>query len=191
MTDAKTIILTLIFIVFGLHSFAQKDSIVASTAIKQPDSVLIAKHKPSTAMLLSIIPGGGQIYNHKAWKIPIIYAGLGACGHFIYHYAAGMVGYRNEFINRRDGNTELLNPIYATTPTENLIQAKNTCMRNMEIAIGVAVIFYTLNIIDAMVDAHLYYFDISDDLSFRWAPSFVPSIATSRPSYGATISFTF
>ena len=175
---------------------AQNDSVITpepinTTQVKATDSVKVTQHKPSTAMLLSLVPGGGQIYNHKAWKIPIIYAGLEACGYFIYQNAEKMVAYRNEFINRRDGHTELLNPNFAITPTENLVQLKNDCMRKMEIFIGVGVIVYALNIIDAMVDAHLYYFDISDDLSLQWSPALVPSIATSRPSYGATVVFKF
>ena len=61
----------------------------------------------------------------------------------------------------------------------------------MEISIGVTAIFYVLNIIDAMVDAHLYYFDISDDLSLRWSPSVMPSLAHNRPSYGMSLQFRF
>ena len=196
MTEIRALLLSILFIVLGLSLKAQNDSVITPadippTQVKASDSVKVVQHKPSTAMLLSLIPGGGQIYNHKAWKIPIIYAGLEVCGYFIYQNAEKMVAYRNEFINRRDGHTELLNPNFALTPTENLVQLKNDCMRKMEIFIGVGVIVYALNIIDAMVDAHLYYFDISDDLSLHWTPTLVPSLTTSRPSYGATVTLKF
>ena len=172
----------------NLTAQAQNDSVIAPMRVTKEDSVKVSKHKPSTAMLLSIVPGGGQIYNHKAWKIPIFYAGLAGCGHFIYHYANLMVGARNEYINRRDGNTALLDPYFSDTPTGNLIQLKNDYMRNMEIAIGVAAIVYALNIVDAMVDAPLYYFDVSD-LSLQWAPSLVPTYASNRMAYGLTLQF--
>ena len=60
----------------------------------------------------------------------------------------------------------------------------------MEIAIGVTAILYALNIIDAMVDAHFYDFDISDDLSLRLSPNLIsPTMANMRPAYGITLNF--
>ena len=61
----------------------------------------------------------------------------------------------------------------------------------MEIAIGVTAILYVLNIVDAMVDAHLYYFDISDDLSLRWSPALMPDLTSRRTSYGLSLQFKF
>jgi len=162
------------------------DSIVAPSVSKS-DSVKVSKHSPTTAMLLSIIPGGGQIYNHKAWKVPIIYALMGTSGYLIYYFGNQMVMARNEFINRRDGHLELLNPDYANSDSDNLLALKNKNLRNMELAIGATVILHTLNIIDAMVDAHLYYFDVSDDLSLHWSPAVMPSYASSNLSYGVTL----
>lgn len=189
MKHVRILLLIITAIVLNLTVQAQNDSLINPMRVTKADSVKVSKHSPTTAMLLSIVPGGGQIYNHKAWKIPIFYAGLAGCGHFIYHYANLMVGSRNEYINRRDGNIELLNPKFEDTPTENLIQLKNDYMRNMEIAIGIAAIVYALNIVDAMVDAHLYYFDVSDDLSLQWAPSLVPTYASNRMAYGLTLQF--
>lgn len=134
------------------------------------DSVLRKKHSPIIAGCLSIIPGGGQIYNKKYWKLPIVYVALGISGYFVYDFAHQMVQYKNEFINRRDGNTALLKPEYSLYPDENILAMKNTYRRRMEIAIAVTAVLYFLNIVDAVVDAHLYYFDISDDLSMRITP---------------------
>ncbi len=198
MRYAKSIFTIAILIVLSLNLQAQNDSVMAPTRVSKSsirvstsDSAKVVKHKPSTAVCLSIIPGGGQIYNRKAWKVPIIYAGLCGCGHFIYTFGKDMVSYKNEFINRRDGNTALLDPQLENTPTENLITLKNNAMRNMEIAIGVAAIVYALNMVDAMVDAHLYYFDVSDDLSLQWSPSMMPSIASNRLSYGVSLQLRF
>lgn len=166
-------------------------TLTPATKVKKTDSVRVAKHSPTTAMLLSIIPGGGQIYNKKYWKLPIVYGCLAASGYFLYYSADKMISFRNEYINRRDGHTARLNPQYAGYEDENILQLKDNYRRNMEIAIGITAIVYALNIVDAMVDAHLYYFDISDDLSMQWSPALVPSMATNKPSYGISLQFKF
>jgi hypothetical protein len=142
-------------------------------------------------MLCSIIPGGGQIYNRKYWKVPVIYTLLGTSCYFLTNYASEMLLYRREFINRRDGNTELLIPALAQYPDENILALKQTAQRNMEICIGATAIIYTLNFIDALVDAHLYYFDVSDDLSLQWSPSVRPNPMNSSPSYGVSVVLSF
>lgn len=138
--------------------------------INVPDSVLRKKHNPTVAACLSIIPGGGQIYNKKYWKLPIVYGSLGISGYFVYNFAHQMNLFKNEFINRRDGHTEKLNPNYAIYTDENVLAMRSYYRRNMEIAIAVTTVLYCLNILDAYVDAHLYYFDISDDLSMHISP---------------------
>jgi len=138
--------------------------------VSMTDSALRKKHSPTIAGCLSIIPGGGQIYNKKYWKLPIVYGALGISGYFVYYFAHQMVSYKKEFINRRDGNTALLNPKYSIETDANILALKNTYRRRMEIAIGITAVLYVLNIVDAIVDAHLYYFDISDDLSLHVTP---------------------
>ncbi len=138
--------------------------------VAMTDSALRKKHNPTVAGCLSIIPGGGQIYNKKYWKLPIVYGALGVSGYFVYDFAHHMVIYKNEFINRRDGNTDLLRPELSTETDANILTAKNTYRRRLEIAVAVTAILYFLNIVDAVVDAHLYYFDISDDLSMQVTP---------------------
>lgn len=172
---------------------AQQDSVVLNPKVKtvRTDTVKASKHSPTVAMLLSIVPGGGQIYNKKYWKLPIVYGLIGTSGYFIYYTGHRMVMYRNEYINRHtEGNEALLKPELAQYPDENLITLKNTYRRYMEISIGITAILYALNIVDAMVDAHFYDFDISDDLSLRVSPDlFMPNMANSRPAYGITLNF--
>ncbi len=61
----------------------------------------------------------------------------------------------------------------------------------MEISIAATAIIYTLNFIDAMVDAHLYYFDVSDDLSLHWSPMLLPNPVNTSPSYGVSVVLAF
>ena len=155
------------------------------------DSILRKRHNPKIAALLSIIPGGGQIYNHKWWKVPVVYACLGVSGYFIYDFSTKTSLYQKEYIHRINGEIALLNPKLAKYPDENILALKNYYRRNMEIAIGAFAILYVLNIIDATVDAHLFYFDISDDLSMKIKPSFNNNYHTGTFSSGLALTIKF
>lgn len=180
-----------ILLSMSLFVYSQEISSPKVSRVKTQDSLKISKHSPTAAILYSIIPGGGQIYNRQYWKVPIIYGLLDVSGYFLYKYASDMFLYRKEFINRRDGHTELLIPALAKYPDENILSMKQTAQRNMEIAIAATAIIYTLNFIDAMVYAHLYYFDVSDDLSLYWSPTVIPSPVNNTPTYGITLALSF
>lgn len=156
------------------------------------DSVLRKRHNPTIAGCLSIIPGGGQIYNRKYWKLPIVYTILGVSSYLVYNFASQMVSYKNEFICRRDGITDKLNPDYALYTDENVLALRSQYRRYMEIAVAATAALYLLNIVDAVVDAHLFYFDISDDLSMNLYPQIHSSFNNNfqRPSlqYGMGIT---
>ncbi|MEG1556018.1 MAG: DUF5683 domain-containing protein [Bacteroidales bacterium] len=160
------------------NTYSQVDTTlvpVDSTTVKEDkipltDSILLKKHNPVIASCLSLIPGAGQIYNKKWWKVPIIYAGLGVAGYFVYDFAHQCNLFKNEFIYRYKGEIAKLNPDFAIYDDENLLALRNDYRRNMEISIAAVIIIYMLNIIDATVDAHLFYFDISDDLSLSIQP---------------------
>ena len=155
--------------------------------VSSSDSAKVVKHSPTVAMLCSIVPGGGQIYNRKYWKIPIVYGVLGASGYFLYYSAHKMITYRNEFIYRRDGLYTRLDTNLAKYDDEQLLKMKNDQRRNMEIAIGVTAVLYVLNIIDAMVDAHLFYFDVSDDLTLHWKPMMMQDFARRDYAFGINL----
>ena len=175
----------------GSPILAQEAATVKVDKVSKTDSVKIHKHTPTKAMLCSIIPGGGQIYNKKYWKLPIVYGLIGASSYCIYWSYNKMDTYRSEYINRRDGNDELLNPLLANRADETILESKNTYERYMELSIGVTAILYALNIVDAMVDAHLFYFDVSDDLSLQWSPALMPTATSNKPTYGLSLQFKF
>lgn len=154
------------------------------------DSALQKKHNPKIAIALSaVIPGAGQIYNRKAWKVPIIYAGLAATGYCVYYFAKETNQYKFEYRYRMQGKTDLLNPGLAYMDDETVLSMKKEQQRNMEISIAATAVVYVLNLIDAIVDAHLFYFDISDDLSMRWSPAMHTD--TFGRYNGGGVSFTF
>ncbi len=154
------------------------------------DSILRKKHNPKLASWLSVVlPGAGQVYNKKWWKVPIFYAGLAASSYFIYDFGTKAKTYQTEYRNRMQGKTELLNPDFTSYSDDNVLALKQYYQRNMEFAIAATAIIYVLNIIDASVDAHLFYFDISEDLSMQMTPYIAP--ATTFQSGNAGMSMVF
>ena len=191
MKYGRQILLGFIMLCMSLFAYSQDIESPNVSRVKSHDSVRVSKHSPTAAILWSIIPGGGQMYNRKYWKVPIVYGLLEGSCYFLTKYASDMVLYRNEFINRRDGHTDLLIPGLISSTDENILAMKQKAQRNMEIAIAATAIVYTLNFIDAMVDAHLYYFDVSDDLSLFWSPMLLSNPINTSPSYGVSVVLSF
>jgi hypothetical protein len=145
---------------------------IEGTIVKVTTEEETKKHSPRKALLLStVLPGAGQVYNGKYWKVPIIYAGIG-----ISLYAANWnfeqyTIYSDAFDIRIDGDETTIDEFDGVYSDEQLIQIQNFYRKNQEVSIIIAFAFYGLNILDANVDAHLHSFDISDDLSLDIEPT--------------------
>lgn len=133
-------------------------------------------HDPKIATFRSaVLPGWGQAYNKKYWKIPIIYAALGiTTGVFFYNIktyneAAQAVIYRSDTI---DANDALISPDLAAYSTENIRQYRNILRQNIDYSVLVFLVFWALNVVDATVDAHLKAFDVGPDISLKLKPGF-------------------
>jgi hypothetical protein len=158
--------------------YAQQED---SMAVQQEEKTLMIDtnnskrvriHSPKKAAWMSAaLPGLGQAYNKKYWKIPIVYAGFAGSGIGIYFFYRDYKLYRDEYRNRLNGKTDLLNPDFAGMGNDQINTIKQGYQRNMELFIMVTVVWYFLNILDAVVDAHLMSFDVSEDLSLYVVPS--------------------
>lgn len=143
------------------------------------------------AFYSAILPGLGQAYNKKYWKIPLAYAGLGAG---IYFYIANdrqYDRYRSIYKRRLAGHRDdefIRNGVELMT-NDGLIRAQRFYARNKEISLLVTVGIYALNIIDANVDAHLAQFNVSEDLSVR--PSVNFDEFTGKTGYGLSLNLNF
>ena len=139
------------------------------------------KHNPTKATIYSaVLPGLGQIYNRKWWKVPIIYAGFGVMTYFIVTNTDEYLNYRCAYIEKLNGNTNgNYADLVARYSEEELLSASEYYRRNMELSILITAVWYILNIIDATVDAHLYTYDINENLSLKVSPGLLPPATNS------------
>jgi len=204
----RTLFICCTFIIFNFqfsifNCYAQTDTLnliskgsLSSTRVQQGSmqtnkSFQLKKHDPKTASWLAIIPGAGQVYNKKYWKLPIVYGGLGATGFLIYYYADKTTLYRKEYVARMNENVEKQNPKLADLSTESVLEYRNFYRRNMEICIAACAIVYALSILDACVDAHLFYYDVSENLSLGVKPkiNYNPVNGATTPCMGLVVKF--
>ena len=190
-----------IILLFSVQLLAQKNDSVSLKAnvITPIDSLPVMRHSPRKATLRSaMIPGWGQAYNKKYWKIPIVYAGVGIPAYLFFdnkkwynrtREAAKMLGSTPldtaNFRNRVDEKLW----IFFTSPNAlpSLLNYRNEFRRNMDYSLLFVLVFWGLNVVDATVDAHLKEFDVSDDLSIRIKPTILQGTTTA----GVSMVFTF
>lgn len=121
------------------------------------------------------MPGAGQVYNKKYWKVPVIYGAFAGLGYLIHFNNQQYHQYEDALIARQDDDPATVDETYINKYSdENLRTLSDYYHRNRDLSIVFTAIVYALNIIDAHVDAHLYTFDISDDLSLQVQPALLP-----------------
>lgn len=184
-----------LLLLFTLQLAAQEDTlaIAADEVVQEPAYRPYDPLSPARAAFYSaVLPGLGQAYNGKYWKIPIVYTALGVGVYFYRENDRQYDRYRSAYKSRIAGKTddEFSNengqPIVSTNA---LIEAQRFYQRNKEISVLVTVGLYALNIIDANVDAHLQQFNVSEDLSLR--PSLDYDRFSGTAGYGLTLNFNF
>ena len=160
---------------------------------------------PTKATWLAlVIPGGGQIYNRKYWKLPIFYGGFAGCAYALTWngkmYKDYSQAYKDAVNEKWDSSsiTDLLPPGYVdkvskTQLTETLRKRKDTYRRYRDLSIFAFIGVYLLSVVDAYVDAELSNFDITPDLSMRVEPAVINNQMTgsSNKSVGVQCSFRF
>jgi len=189
----KAFLLCLLFVLPGALLPFPAISQTDTTTVELPDSILQKRHSPTQATLMSAcLPGLGQLYNKKYWKIPIIYAGFGVMTYFIATNADEYINYKCAYIEKSYGNTNGNYAYLANKYTkEELLSAREYYRRNLEISCLITALWYVLNIVDAAVDAHLYTYNISDRLSLRVEPSLLQDRYSLRTSAGVKLSIHF
>lgn len=188
-------LLNILFFLLATATFAQE---VDSTAVKK-DSVVVSEKKsgivvkdtildktpynplaPSKAAFYSaVVPGLGQAYNKKYWKIPIVYAGMATGVYFYLQNDDDYNRFRDAYKRRLAGFTD---DEFQGISTERLIDAQRNAKKNKDYSVIAVVLVYMLNIIDANVDAHLQQYNVSEDLSV--SPNFEVNSINTQANYG-------
>ncbi len=151
---------------------------MGETADAQSGDTLLQQsaHSPRKASILSaVLPGAGQAYNKKYWKMPIIYAGMFGLGYLVKVNNEDYRVYKEAYKYRLDGDPGTTDDFVGIYSDQDLLTLKDYYRRNRDLsAIGIGLL-YVLNILDAAVDAHLYNFNVSDDLTLNITPMAIPS----------------
>ena len=138
----------------------------SSTLIAQESVVKIPKR---AGLYSAILPGAGQVYAKKYWKVPIIYAGLIISAYYIKENHNLYDLYKQTYINRWEGNrTDEFT--YSDTDLRTLTEYYR---RNAEVSALLFTLTYVLNIVDASVSAHLFNYDVSEDISLHIQPIYM------------------
>lgn len=148
-------------------------------------------HSPRKATLRSaILPGWGQAYNKKYWKIPVVYAALGTCaGFFIYNrseYIAARDAYRYK-MDEDPSNDGLIEKKFIPVDPEAIRQYRIAVRQNVDYSVLAFLICWGLNVVDATVDGHLKTFEVNEKLSLQINPGYIPQ--TKQTQIGLVFQF--
>ena len=188
----KRLGLLLILLTLAWQGIKAQDTLI----LTQDDPVQTASiknsHSPKKATLLALIPGAGQAYNHKYWKMPIVYAGFGVTTYFAITNGQDYRLYRDAYDYKMGIKTNVSQHAIeeaAKYTEDNLITLRDYYRSNMELSWIVTAAWYILQIIDANVDAHFFYYDVGDDLTLHVEPQF-STINEFNLGYGNNIGLT-
>ena len=150
-------ILILLFITFTVISEAQES---------------LLKIPKRAGMYSAIVPGSGQVYAKKYWKVPIIYAGLISSAYYFKENHELYELYKNTFLDRvvNEDRTDEFTDRYTN---DDLLTLKDYYKRNREVSALLFTLTYILNIIDASVSAHLFDYDVTEDISLEFQPIYM------------------
>ncbi|AFL79745.1 hypothetical protein Aeqsu_0222 [Aequorivita sublithincola DSM 14238] len=191
----KNRFLHIFFLIFATTLFAQTSD---SLTVKKDERVIVVNDSllpqeeynplaPAKAAFYSaVVPGLGQVYNKRYWKIPIIYAGMAAGVYFYKQQDDDYTRFRDAYKRRLAGYTD---DEFQGVSTDRLINAQKTAQKNKSYSVIVTVVFYLLNVVDANVDAHLRQYEVSEDLSLQ--PNFDYNQFNAAPQYGMSLTYRF
>lgn len=176
-----------IFIAGNTTVFAQTETEAVLVAKDTLKSNNIDPLTPAKAAFYSaILPGLGQAYNKKYWKIPLVYGAIGTSLYFYIDNNKKYHQYRDAYKRRLEGYTD---DNYTYLDNTRLIAGQKFYQRNRDLSALVTLAFYALNIIDANVDAALLQFNVDENLSVR--PIIYPNDVTFKTNVGLTLNYNF
>lgn len=194
----------------GLVLLFTLSSLLATS--QEADTVIVKdtlNHSPAKATFMSLaLPGLGQAYNKKYWKIPLVYALIGTPLYFALEQRKQFNEFKEVYLARVDDDPNTVDTKYINVYSdENVLNLIDFHRENRDLLFVLTGVAYVMNVVDAAVDAHLFYFEVNDDLSAELRPnvqyaqfqrSFIPSMTLSlkfgknhqrNSSYTNTVNF--
>ncbi|MEY3644363.1 MAG: hypothetical protein RLZZ207_1058 [Bacteroidota bacterium] len=170
-------------------AYGQSDS-SAQTNQKKLEKVadspgLLSKDPKKATMLSAILPGAGQVYNGKTWKVPILYAGILTDVYFIQYNHKRYERFRDALFALDKGEPNQ----FPSLNRASLVRNVDYWRQNRDLTLLLMLGIYALNLVDANVDAHLSGFDISEDLTLKIAPQIGTLSASSTTGLSFTLQF--
>lgn len=170
---SRFLLIMIFSLLFQVASFAQEEEGIEKESKKEKRK-REAAYKPldpvapsRAAFYTTIVPGLGQIYNKKYWKVPLVYAGIGIPVYFWADNQRNYNRYRNEYKNRLQGKIDQTDETLAGLDDQRLLDGQNFYRKNRDLSVVIAVGFYVLSIVDANVDAHLMQFNVNENLTIK------------------------
>lgn len=180
------------FLLFGAAKAQDNIIVTDSEAVKAKTNISkdtsLLHYNPRKAIVRSaMIPGWGQITNHRAWKVPVVYAALGTTTYLFFRNLSQYRDAKQAYILATDNDPSndylIKQPYYNVKDRpERIRNFRNDVRQNMDYSVIFFLAFWGLNVVDAAVDAHLKTFDVSDDLSFRIKAGYSPVANTTGVS---------
>lgn len=167
----RGLFLSFLFALCFAVSGQNRDSVRVVTSTKDTLTIksYAARYSPRKALLYAaVLPGLGQIYTKKYWKLPLVYGGFFATGYAINFYQEGYTKYKNELFYLLETNATLSQSGFTET---QLITIVDRYRRERDFMIIVMAGVYLLQMIDAHVDAHLKEFDLNPTFQVSIRPT--------------------
>lgn len=189
---SKALIANAVLFLLCSVMLAQNDKNKIAQTLKSADTIQVQEPinplSPAKAAFYSaVLPGLGQAYNKKYWKIPIVYGALGTSIYFYINNNKEYNRYRDAYKRRLAGFED--DEFFDRIDLEGLQRAQKFYRKNKEVALLVTVGIYALNIIDANVDAHLLQYNIDKNLTL--SPHFKYNEMDAKSDLGLTLNFNF
>ena len=189
----KRYLYSIFFFTFCFNTVAQNFS--DSLKIKTKDTIVVTQKMdilaPSRAAFYSaVLPGLGQVYNKKYWKVPLVLGAIGTSGYFYFNNNKKYNQYRTAYKLRQSGRPDEFNGDTGSLISDDgLKRAQTFYKKNRDLSLFLSIGFYILNIVEANVDAHLPDNALDTNISFN--PTLLTDPVSNRTMVGATVSFSF
>lgn len=190
----KRLRLLLILLLLATQGLLAQDTLILRQDSPAQTARIRNSHNPKTATWLALIPGAGQAYNRKYWKMPIVYAGFGVTTYFAITNGNDYHLYRDAYDYKMGTKTNVSQQAIeesAKYTADNLITLRDYYRSNMELSWIITAAWYIVQIIDANVDAHFFYYDINDDLTLHVEPQWNLTNEKIYNNIGLTLTLNF